>query len=109
MPDQLHAYVDRINTIADSTDPSGLLAHSYVRYLGDLSEGQSVQKVIAKAYDLDEASGLGMELYELKELGGSRKANQGDMKKIEEWFRKGMNTGGGRDEVVKGQFLNLNS
>lgn len=102
MPVQLRTYVDRINTIASSPDPSALLAHSYVRYLGDLSGGQFIRRVIIKAYDLDEASGVGLEFYDFKELGGSRKANQGDMKKIKRWFKRGMNTGGGRDEMVKG-------
>ncbi|KXN88096.1 Heme oxygenase 2 [Leucoagaricus sp. SymC.cos] len=106
MPVQLRAYVDRINTIADSPDPSALLAHSYVRHLGDLSGGQIIRRVIMKAYELDEASGLGVEFYEFKEPGGSRKASQGDMKKIKEWFREGMNIGGGRDETVKAAVVN---
>lgn len=105
MPDQLRAYVDRINTVADFPDPSPLLAHSYTRYLGDLSGGQFIRKTIIKAYGLDEAGGLGVEFYEFKELGGSKKATQGDMKKIKEWFREGMNRGGARSEETKGSFL----
>lgn len=101
MPAQLHTYVDRINSISDSPDPSALLAHSYVRYLGDLSGGQFIRRVIAKAYELDEMSGTSLEFYEFKELGGSRRANQGDMKKIKEWFREGMNVGA-HDKAVKG-------
>lgn len=105
MPVELRTYIVRINTIANSADPSALLAHSYVRYLGDLSGGQFIRRVVAKAYGLDEASGLGVEFYEFKELGGAKKANQGDMKKIKEWFREGMNKGGERNEEVKGPFL----
>ena len=104
MPAQLHTYVDRINTISDSPDPSALLAHSYVRYLGDLSGGQFVRRMIARAYELDEMTGIGVEFYEFRELGGSRRANQDDMKKIKEWFRKGMNIGAS-DEAVKGKSL----
>jgi len=106
MPRELRAYVDRIHFIANSPDPSALLAHSYVRYLGDLSGGQFIRRVIVKAYGLDEATGSGVEFYEFKELGGSKKANQGDMKKIKEWFREGMNKGGERNEEVKAAVVN---
>lgn len=97
--------MNRINSISDSPDPSALLAHSYVRYLGDLSGGQSIRRVIAKAYKLDEMSGIGLEFYEFKELGGSRRASQGDMKTIKEWFREGMNVGA-HDKAIKGWSLN---
>jgi len=100
--------VNRINSISDSSDPSALLAHSYVRYLGDLSGGQSIRRVIAKAYELDEMSGIGLEFYEFKELGGSRRASQGDMKKIKEWFREGMNVGV-HDKAIKGWSVNRQS
>ncbi|KAF9454878.1 heme oxygenase 1 [Macrolepiota fuliginosa MF-IS2] len=106
MPTQLRIYVDRINLIANSPDPSALLAHSYVRYLGDLSGGQFIRRVIVKAYGLDEASELGVEFYEFKELGGARKATQGDMKKIKDWFREGMNKGGERNDNVKAAVVN---
>ncbi|KAG6880674.1 hypothetical protein C0992_003057, partial [Termitomyces sp. T32_za158] len=58
-PPALKAYVDRVQALAKAPDPSPLLAHSYVRYLGDLSGGQMIRRTIAKAYDLDEASGDG--------------------------------------------------
>jgi len=60
--------------------------------------------MIARAYELDEMTGIGVEFYEFRELGGSRRANQDDMKKIKEWFRKGMNIGAS-DEAVKGKSL----
>lgn len=97
--------MNRINSISDSSDPSALLAHSYVRYMGDLSGGQSIRRVIAKAYELDEMSGIGLEFYEFKELGGSRRASQGDMKKIKKWFREGMNVGA-HDKAVKVAVIN---
>ncbi|MCQ6264002.1 biliverdin-producing heme oxygenase [Alcanivorax sp. MM125-6] len=91
MPDQLRSYVDRIQYLSDSSDPSPLLAHSYARYLGDLSGGQIMRRTIAKAYDLDVTSGLGTEFYTFKQLSSSKKATQGDMKTIKDWFREGMN------------------
>lgn len=102
MPKELRSYIDRINLIANSPDPSALLAHSYVRYLGDLSGGQFIRRVVVKAYGLDDATSSGVEFYEFKELGGPKKASQGDMKKIKEWFREGMNKGGERNDRVKG-------
>jgi heme oxygenase len=36
----------------DATDPLLLVAHSYVRYLGDLSGGQILQEIIARALSL---------------------------------------------------------
>lgn len=101
-PDQLRSYVDRIQFLSDSTDPSPLLAHSYARYLGDLSGGQFIRRTIAKAYELGDTSGLGTEFYAFKQLGSSKKATQGDMKTIKEWFRDGMNKS--KSEETKGMF-----
>ncbi|KAF9046533.1 hypothetical protein BJ165DRAFT_1170359 [Panaeolus papilionaceus] len=98
-PASLNDYVGRINELSNSTDPSALLAHSYVRYLGDLSGGQSIRHTLAKAYDLDEASGLGLSFYAFKELRSSKLASQGEMKRIKEWFREGMDAAGKTDEV----------
>jgi len=94
MPPPLATYVSRIRDLADSDDPSPLLAHSYVRYLGDLSGGQTLRRIIGKAYDLDEASGLGLEFFTFKELRSNKLASQGELKRIKEWFREGMNTAG---------------
>lgn len=101
MPSALTAYVARINELANATDPSPLLAHSYVRYLGDLSGGQAIRHTLAKAYDLDEEEGDGIAFYAFKELRSSKLASQGEMKRIKEWFRDGMDAGG-RTVTVKG-------
>lgn len=50
-------YVERLDDVARSS-PRALLAHAYVRYLGDLSGGQIVHRVIASALALTEDSGL---------------------------------------------------
>jgi heme oxygenase len=49
-------YVERLDELARA-DPRALLAHAYVRYLGDLSGGQIVRRVIASALALTEGSG----------------------------------------------------
>ncbi|KAF8964428.1 hypothetical protein BDZ97DRAFT_1816531 [Flammula alnicola] len=94
-------YVQRIEEVADSSDPSALLAHSYVRYLGDLSGGQTIRHTLAKAYELDEAAGLGVSFYAFKELRSSKPASQGEMKRIKDWFREGMNKAGDQGVEVK--------
>ncbi|KAF8895607.1 hypothetical protein BD779DRAFT_1500478 [Infundibulicybe gibba] len=101
-PSTLTTYVSRINELADSADPTPLLAHSYVRYLGDLSGGQTIRHTLAKAYDLDEASALGLSFYAFKELRSAKLASQGEMKRIKDWFRAGMNTAGDASVDVKG-------
>ena len=42
------SYVDRLRDLDDSR-PALLLAHAYVRYLGDLSGGQMLRGVLAKS------------------------------------------------------------
>ncbi|EQA61848.1 heme oxygenase (biliverdin-producing) [Leptospira alexanderi] len=50
-------YVKRIRNISE-TRPELLAAHSYVRYLGDLSGGQILKKVAARALNLPEGQGI---------------------------------------------------
>ncbi|KAF8630923.1 hypothetical protein AX17_005280 [Amanita inopinata Kibby_2008] len=111
MPPPLSTYLNRIRTLAStppnptatptSDSPTKLLAHSYVRYLGDLSGGQSIRYTLAKAYNLDASSGLGLSFYAFKELRSSKLANQGEMKRIKEWFRDGLNAAGNLGIDVK--------
>ncbi|KAF6755793.1 heme oxygenase 1 [Ephemerocybe angulata] len=106
LPSSLQAYVSRLDALADSADPSPLLAHSYVRYLGDLSGGQSIKRIIAKAYgldaglagagELDGGSESGVSFYIFKELRSAGPASIGEMKRIKDWFRDGMNVAGER-------------
>ncbi len=55
------AYVNRINA-AETDHPERLAAHAYVRYLGDLSGGQMLKKLIGESLSLD--SGTGLAFYE---------------------------------------------
>jgi heme oxygenase len=49
-------YADRLREIRTS-DPVLLIAHSYVRYLGDLSGGQILKAIVAKSQKLEEPRG----------------------------------------------------
>ncbi|MDZ7960834.1 MAG: heme oxygenase (biliverdin-producing) [Aulosira sp. DedQUE10] len=57
------AYVARINEVAN-TEPALLVAHAYVRYMGDLSGGQSLKKIIRSALDLPPNQGTGLHEFE---------------------------------------------
>ncbi|KAF8527605.1 hypothetical protein BU17DRAFT_61730 [Hysterangium stoloniferum] len=106
IPAGLLEYTDRIRTATTSHDPSTLLAHSYVRYLGDLSGGQQIGHRIAKAYGLDDTTGLGTQFYQFKKLGGNSPATtRSDMSTIKDWFRKGMNEGVGDDRERKAAII----
>lgn len=54
------AYCDRLRTVASDWS-GGLLAHHYVRYMGDLSGGQILGRVVARVYELPD--GLGTAAY----------------------------------------------
>ena len=49
-------YVDRIKEISNS-EPALLVAHSYVRYMGDLSGGQALKNIVRSALNLPEDQG----------------------------------------------------
>ena len=55
-------YMHRIQYLAQH-DPLLLLAHSYTRYLGDLSGGRILARVARKSLDLDKESGEGLAFY----------------------------------------------
>ncbi|KZT19520.1 heme oxygenase-like protein [Neolentinus lepideus HHB14362 ss-1] len=100
-PAPLSAYTSRLSFLS-STHPHLLLAHAYVRYLGDLSGGQTIKRRVAKAYGLDTKDSRGIEFYEFNQPGsGSATGSLGDMKRIKEWYRDAMNSGVGDDERLK--------
>lgn len=90
-----------------------LLAHAYVRYLGDLSGGQYVRRRIAKVYGLPDANdsikGDGVRFYIFKNSDGEGKGEAGkaDMQRLKDWFRAGMDAGVGDDSVLKGRLIHL--
>jgi heme oxygenase len=63
---ETEAYVSRIHAAA-AEDPALLVAHAYVRYLGDLSGGQILKKIVAESFQL--APGSGVQFYEFPALG----------------------------------------
>ncbi len=56
-------YVLRIKAISKA-DPALLVAHAYTRYMGDLSGGQALKKIIRSALDLPPDQGTGLHDYE---------------------------------------------
>ncbi|MEB3227435.1 MAG: heme oxygenase (biliverdin-producing) [Synechocystis sp.] len=62
------AYVDRVHEIA-ATAPELLVAHSYTRYLGDLSGGQILKKIAQNAMNLHEG---GTAFYEFADISDEK-------------------------------------
>jgi heme oxygenase len=54
-------YVERINTVG-ATWPGGFVAHHYTRYLGDLSGGQFIGRLMARQFGF-ETNGIGFYLF----------------------------------------------
>ncbi len=73
------AYVDRIHEIA-RTAPELLVAHSYTRYLGDLSGGQILKKIAQNAMNLQDG---GTAFYEFADIS--------DEKAFKNNYRQAMN------------------
>ncbi len=59
------AYVQHIHQVSAS-EPELLIAHSYTRYLGDLSGGQILKKIAQRSMNLSE--GQGTAFYEFKDI-----------------------------------------
>ncbi len=57
-------YVDRIHEVGEK-DPVLLVAHSYTRYMGDLSGGQILKKVAQRALKLP-LTGEGLNFYQFE-------------------------------------------
>lgn len=57
-------YVDRIHEVGEQ-DPLLLVAHSYTRYMGDLSGGQILKKVAQRALKLP-STGEGLNFYQFE-------------------------------------------
>jgi len=55
-------YADRIREVA-ATWPAGYVAHHYTRYLGDLSGGQYIAKVMARRFGF-ETNGIGFYIFD---------------------------------------------
>ena len=73
-------YVDQIRKISDSA-PELLIAHSYTRYLGDLSGGQILKKIAQRGMNLSD--GEGTAFYEFENIS--------DEKAFKNRYRQSMN------------------
>ena len=62
-------YVERIHWLGDN-DPTLLIAHSYTRYLGDLSGGQVISKIARRSLGLENRDGL--RFFDFDEVEDSR-------------------------------------
>jgi heme oxygenase (biliverdin-producing, ferredoxin) len=103
-PPAFQAYISRLNQIIEE-DPRRLLAHSYIRYMGDLSGGQIIKSNIRKAYSLIDDRGT--KFYDFAVLGSEGQTNpapasKGQVKNIKEWFKNGIDAGVGNDVEMKG-------
>ncbi|XP_046900159.1 heme oxygenase 2a [Hypomesus transpacificus] len=67
-------YVDRIHQVG-AEDPVLLVAHSYTRYMGDLSGGQILKKVAQRALKLP-SSGEGLLFYQFEGIHNARSFKQ---------------------------------
>lgn len=74
------AYVQRIREISNA-DPVLLVAHSYTRYLGDLSGGQILKRIAQQAMNLND--GEGTAFYEFADID--------DEKAFKNTYRQAMN------------------
>ncbi|GAB3720217.1 biliverdin-producing heme oxygenase [Nocardiopsis oceani] len=72
-------YVARIEQMADQ--PAGFVAHHYTRYMGDVSGGQFIRRIVAKAYDLPD--GAGVAFYDFGALGSLPKFRSGYRERLD--------------------------
>lgn len=78
------AYIERLHKVADSS-PELLLAHAYVRYLGDLSGGQVLKKAAIRGLKL-KGDGNGTKFYEFSRIPGK------DFKQFKQMYRSRMDS-----------------
>ncbi|XP_048652509.1 heme oxygenase 1-like [Marmota marmota marmota] len=69
-----HRYVDRLQQVG-RREPELLVAHAYTRYLGDLSGGQILKKIVQKALDLP-SSGEGLAFFTFPNIASANKFKQ---------------------------------
>jgi len=78
------AYITRLRNMGE-TSPELLIAHAYVRYLGDLSGGQVLKKAAVRGLNLP-GDGSGTKFYEFSRIAGS------DFKKFKNMYRARMDS-----------------
>ena len=87
------AYAERVRATVDN--PVRYAAHHYTRYLGDLSGGLAIGRILARTYDID-AHGEGLTFYRFPEIAKPKIYKDG--------YRDALDamplTGEQRDEIV---------
>ena len=68
------AYAARIREVAAEGWKPGIVAHHYTRYLGDLSGGQAISRLMVRQHGFD---GAGVAFYDFPELGDLRAFKEG--------------------------------
>lgn len=99
IPAPISEYVERLRYLgrpeATPEEVRLLASHAYVRYLGDLSGGQMMKRKIAKSYELYD-DGEGLAFYNFRTLDprtGDRPSQMHEIRKIKDWFRRGIDEG----------------
>lgn len=72
-------------------EPYLLLAHAYVRYMGDLNGGQQIKESVAKAYHLEEGSTDGLRFYRFENDQGEE-CSPAELGRLTAAYRKGMDS-----------------
>lgn len=67
-------YAERINAVADQGWAGGLVAHHYTRYLGDLSGGQAIRRMMQRYFGFERA---GVEFYLFDEIASPAEFKDG--------------------------------
>jgi len=74
--------------------PYLLLAHAYVRYMGDLNGGQQIKESVSKAYHLEEGSSDGLRFYRFENEDGEE-CSPAQLGQLTATYRKGLDIIGG--------------
>lgn len=109
----LSNFLTHIHDLSTAPDQAPLLlAHAYVRYLGDLSGGQIIGGRIKRAYSLKDKDGTAFYDFSAKgqrsgfESDPSGEGGKKRLMDIKDWYRRGMDDGVGEDKDLKGEWLN---
>ncbi|MBN9612551.1 MAG: biliverdin-producing heme oxygenase, partial [Actinobacteria bacterium] len=89
------AYAARIREVAAQGWKPGILAHHYTRYLGDLSGGQAISRLMVRQHGFD---GPGVAFYDFPELG--------DLRAFKESYRDALDVlGAGLDDAERQRMI----
>ncbi|KAK8844172.1 hypothetical protein IAR55_006966 [Kwoniella newhampshirensis] len=111
-PGPLLAYLSHVQRLASSSSTAPrLLAHAYVRYLGDLSGGQFIGARVKKSYGLKGDQGALFYHFDFQKGSGGMEGGESrsDVKKrlaeVKDWYRRGMDEGVGEDQRLKADLV----